>query len=222
MVRAKICGLSEPATLRAAIEAGADAVGFVFYPPSPRAVDPATAAALAALAGDALRVGLFVEPEDKTLQDVLEAVPLDLLQLHGQESPQRVEEIRNSTGLPVMKAISLRSGDDLEKIPAYEAIADWLLFDAKPPAGADLPGGNGISFDWHLLENRRWRRPAMLSGGLDAGNLAEAVAITGIGWVDVSSGVETAPGCKDEKKIREFLRIAHGLKGSSPAAGKEK
>lgn len=222
MVKAKICGLSEPTTLRAAIEAGADAVGFVFYPPSPRAVDPATAAALAAQAGDALRVGLFVEPEDTILHNVLKTVPLDLLQLHGQESPQRVAEIRRATGLPVMKAVSLRTVKDLEKVPTYEETADWLLFDAKPPPGADLPGGNGISFDWRLLENHRWRRPVMLSGGLDAGNLAEAVAITGIGWVDVSSGVETAPGCKDEGKIREFLRIAHGLKGSSAAAGIEK
>ncbi len=221
MVKAKICGLSEPVSLRAAIDAGADAVGFVFFPPSPRAVDAERAAELAGLAENAMRVGLFVEPDDETLETILKTVPLDLLQLHGKETPDRVAEIRRNTGLPVMKAVSLRTAADLDAVPAYEEKADWLLFDAKPPAGAGLPGGNGVSFDWRLLQNRRWRCPVMLSGGLDAANLAEAVAITGIGWVDVSSGVESAPGQKDIGRIRDFLRIAHGLEGTPPAAEKE-
>ncbi len=221
MVKAKICGLSEPASLRAAIDAGADAVGFVFFPPSPRAVDAERAAELARLAENAMRVGLFVEPDDEILDAVLKTVPLDLLQLHGKETPDQVRKIRHNTGLPVMKAVSLRTAADLDAVPAYEETADWLLFDAKPPAGTVLPGGNGVSFDWHLLQNRRWRCPVMLSGGLDAANLAEAVAITGIGWVDVSSGVESAPGQKDIGRIRDFLRIAHGLEGAPPAAEKE-
>lgn len=212
-IKVKICGLSTPAAVDAACTAGVEAVGFVFYPPSPRAVTPATAGMLAHHAGKAMKVGLFVDPVDRLLDEVLGAVPLDLIQLHGSEPPGRVAAIAKRAGLPAMKAIKVRRAEDIEAAAAYEDAADWLLFDAKAPAhltGA-LPGGNGVSFDWQLLAGRRWRRPWMLSGGLHAMNVAEAVRTSGAGWVDVSSGVETSPGAKSPALIARFVGAVRSI-----------
>lgn len=213
-IESKICGVSERASVAAAARGGAQWIGLVFYPPSPRAVTVEQAAALAREVPAGIgRVGLFVDPDDALLAQVLAAVPLDLLQLHGSEQPRRVAEIRGRWGLPVMKAIKVAQAEDLEAAEAYAAVADRLLFDAKAPksmAGA-LPGGNALSFDWKLLSGRRWPRPWMLSGGLKAENLREAVAITGAGAVDVSSGIESAPGVKDPARIEAFLDLARSL-----------
>lgn len=211
-VQVKICGLSEPAGLRAAVNGGARYVGFVFFPPSPRAVSPAMAGELARLVPTGVRtVGLFVDPDDDLLTHVIRTVPFDLLQLHGREDPRRVAEIRARFSIPVMKAIKIGGPDDLAAAASYEEVADRLLFDAKPPAQSVLPGGNGVAFDWTLLAGKSWQRPWMLSGGLDAANLAEAVAVTGAGTVDVSSGVEIRPGEKDVQRIRAFLDVASSL-----------
>jgi len=204
-VRAKICGLSEPETVRMAVAAGAAYVGLVFYPPSPRNVTAKQACGLASLARAPVRkVGLFVDPDDATLAAVTMQVALDLIQLHGRETPERVAAVRAGFGVPVMKAIKVGSAEDVEAAHAYEDVCDLLLFDAKAP-GAKLPGGTGQSFDWTLLAGRTWRKPWMLSGGLDAANVAEAVRVTGAALVDVSSGVESAPGRKDPAAIRAFL-----------------
>jgi phosphoribosylanthranilate isomerase len=210
---AKICGLNSETAVAAAAEGGAAYVGFVFYPPSPRAVSPARAAALgAAVPAGVRRVGLFVDADDDAIDAVLEVAALDILQFHGRESPARVSEARRRFGLPVMKAIAVAAAEDVAAAAAYEDTADLLLFDAKPPrrAGA-LPGGNGLAFDWRLIAGRRWRVPWLLSGGLTASLLPEAVRISGASAVDVSSGVERRPGNKDPDKIREFLRVAHAL-----------
>jgi len=210
---AKICGLSSEAAVAAAVEGGAAYVGFVFYPPSPRAVGPARAAALCAVVPTGVRrVGLFVDADDAAIRVVLDAVPLDILQLHGREGPGRVADIKARFACSVMKAISIADPDDVLAAAPYEAVADLLLFDAKPPRrlGA-LPGGNGLAFDWQLIAGQRWRLPWMLSGGLTAALLPEAVRITGAAAVDVSSGVERSPGDKDPAKIREFLRVARTL-----------
>ena len=212
-VIAKICGLNEAAALDAALGQGAAFVGFVFYPRSPRAVTAGQAAALSTrAAGRAIRVGLFVDPTDAALDAVLGEAALDLLQLHGAETPARVAEIAYGRR-PVMKALSIASPADLAHAKGYEGAADWLLFDAKPPPGrADaLPGGNGLIFDWRLIAGQTWRRPWMLSGGLNAGNVAEAVATSGARAVDVSSGVETAPGRKDPAEIARFLDAVRRL-----------
>lgn len=211
-VKAKICGLSTPAAVDAARTAGAEAVGFVFYPPSPRAVTPATAGMLAPHAGKAMKVGLFVDPVDQLLDEVLGTVPLDLIQLHGAESPGRVAAISKRAGLPAMKAIKIRRAGDIAAAAAYEDAA-WLLFDAKAPAhlAGALPGGNGVSFDWRLLAGRRWCGPWMLSGGLDANNVAEAVRTSGADWVDVSSGVETSPGTKSPALIARFMAAVRSI-----------
>ena len=213
-VRAKICGLASAEALQAAIRGGARFVGFVFYPPSRRNVTPELAAALAALVPEGVtRVGLFVDPADALLEGVLERVPLDLLQLHGSESPRRVAEIKARFGKPAMKAISIAGPEDPDAAIPYLDVADWLLFDAKPPRGDPkaLPGGNGLAFDWQLLGGRRWSKPWMLSGGLTAKNVAEAVGTTHALAVDVSSGVEIRPGIKDLDKIAEFLARVHTL-----------
>ena len=213
-IAAKICGLSDAESLRAAVAAGAALVGFVFYPPSPRAVTPAQAKALAAnVPAGVQKVGLFVDPDDALLDAVLAAVPLDLLQLHGQETPERVAEIAERTGVSVMKVIKVAERDDIEAAHAYEDVADRLLFDTKAPkTRADaLPGGNGLVFDWNLLRGKSWRLPWMLAGGLDAENVADAVRISGAGAVDVSSGVETAPGAKDPAAIKAFLDAVKAL-----------
>lgn len=213
-IAAKICGLNDAASLRAAATAGAAFVGLMFYPPSPRAVTPAEAGTLAAQVPAGVgKVGVFVDPDDALLDTVLAAAPLDLLQLHGQETPERVAGIAKRAGLPVMKAIRVAERADIEAARAYEDVADRLLFDAKAPKTmADaLPGGNGLVFDWNLLRDQAWRRPWMLSGGLDAGNVADAVRISGAPAVDVSSGVETAPGAKDPAAIKAFLDAVKAL-----------
>lgn len=206
----KICGLSTPATVDAAMQAGARYVGFVFYPPSPRAVSVELAGQLARRLPTGVRsVGLFVEPSDDELDDTLSKVPLDLIQLHGGELPARVAEVKRSVSIPVMKAIRVATSEDMAEAEAYQAAADRLLFDAKPPKTvASLPGGNGLAFDWSLLAGRRWSVPWMLSGGLTVDTVAAAVARTGAPAVDVSSGVEDRPGTKSVAKIRAFVAAA--------------
>jgi phosphoribosylanthranilate isomerase len=210
----KICGLSTGETLSAALAGGADLVGLVFYARSPRALSPRQAAALAAQVPQGVcKVGLFVDADDETLAQTAHTVGLDMLQLHGEESPSRVAAIKAATGLPVMKAIKLRQPEDLAVAKNYFEVADRFLFDAKPPPEATdaLPGGNALSFDWHMLAGTDWPLPWMLAGGLTAANLTEAVAVTGARAVDVSSGVESAPGRKDPALIREFLATARSL-----------
>ncbi|AGT08391.1 phosphoribosylanthranilate isomerase [Paracoccus aminophilus] len=205
----KICGLSEPESIRAAAEAGARYIGFVFFAKSPRAVTPERAAELAEVVPVGVaRVGLFVNPEDALLTEVLAQVPLDIIQLHGTESPARVAEVRALTGLPVMKAVGVAGREDLDQLWDYGLVADLLLVDAKPAPDADLPGGNGLAFDWRLLVGRRWLKPWLLAGGLTPDNVAEAIRLTGAQGVDVSSGVESAPGVKDLGKIRAFVAAA--------------
>jgi phosphoribosylanthranilate isomerase len=212
-IAAKICGLSSEAAVTAAVEGGAAYLGFVFYPPSPRAVSPARAAALCALVPSGVqRVGLFVDAEDEAIRAVLDVAPIDILQFHGHESPDRVADAKLRFQRPVMKAIAVAAAEDVLAAARYEADADLLLFDAKPPRRVDaLPGGNGLAFDWRLIAGRKWRRPWMLSGGLTAGLLPEAVRVSGAAAVDVSSGVERRPGDKDPEKIREFLKVARSL-----------
>jgi phosphoribosylanthranilate isomerase len=212
-VAAKICGLSSEDAVAAAVEGGAAYLGFVFYPPSPRCVSPARASALCAEVPVAVRrVGLFVDADDRALAAALEAAPLDILQFHGRESPERVVQVKTRFGRPVMKAIAIAGADDVAAASLYENCADFLLFDAKPPRrdgvlpGA-LPGGNGLAFDWRLIAGHRWRLPWMLSGGLTASLLTDAVRLSGATAVDVSSGVERRPGDKDPEKIREFLAV---------------
>jgi phosphoribosylanthranilate isomerase len=207
----KICGLSTSATLAAALDAGADMVGFVFFPKSPRHVDWATARALGRQArGRAKIVALIVDADDDALRRIVDALSPDLLQLHGGESPARVERIGELCACPTMKAIGVSAREDLAAAEPYESVADLLLIDAKPPKDAALPGGNGLPFDWGLARNFAPRRPWLLSGGLDPGTVAAAIALTGARGVDVSSGVERAPGVKDEAKIRAFVAAARG------------
>jgi phosphoribosylanthranilate isomerase len=203
--RVKICGLRDAAMLDAAVQAGAAYVGLVFFEKSPRNVTLAQAAALAAMvpAGVA-KVALVVDADDAQLDALLAQVPVDILQLHGAETPARVTEVKARYGLPVMKAVGVAGPDDLAALDIYAQVVDQLLVDAKPPKGADLPGGNGLSFDWRLIAGRRWPVPWMLAGGLTPANVAQAVALTGAGQVDVSSGVESAPGVKDAALIAAF------------------
>jgi phosphoribosylanthranilate isomerase len=205
----KICGLSTADALDAALEAGADMAGFVFFPPSPRSVSFAAAKTLGArVEGRANKVALSVDADDDLLSHIVDSLSPDLLQLHGRETADRVAEIRARFRLPVMKAIAVEAAADLAAIDAYAAVADRLLFDARAPREATRPGGLGKSFDWHLLANIDTRAPFLLSGGLDAGNVAQALRITRAPGVDVSSGVERAPGEKDADKIRAFVRAA--------------
>ena len=211
-VSAKICGLSSEAAVEAAIADGAAYVGFVFYPPSPRAVSPARAGGLCALVPASVkRVALFVDADDAAIAAVLDAASIDILQFHGAESPERVAAVQRQFGCQVMKAVAIAGSQDLAVAARYEDVADMLLFDAKPPPGATRPGGNGLVFDWQLIAGRSWRLPWMLSGGLTAALLPEAVRTSGARIVDVSSGIETAPGQKDPGKIRAFLEAARGL-----------
>jgi phosphoribosylanthranilate isomerase len=212
-VRTKICGLSAEDAVGAAVAGGAAYLGFVFYPPSPRAVTPHKAARLCAAApSGVLRVGLFVDAADAAIEAALALAPLDILQFHGNETPERVGEARQRFGRPVMKAVAIAGPEDVVGATRYEDIADLLLFDAKPPRrpGA-LPGGNGLAFDWGLIPSRPWRCPWMLSGGLTAELLPEAIRVSGAAAVDVSSGVESRPGEKDLDKIRAFLAAARAL-----------
>lgn len=206
-IRVKICGLKEPAHVAAAAEAGAAYVGFVFFEKSPRNVSLSQARDLAVEAPVGVaKVALTVNADDAFLDKLVETVPLDMLQLHGRESPARVAEVRARFGLPVMKAIGIADAEDVAKIDTYGAVADQLLVDAKPPQNATLPGGNGLSFDWRLVNRKYWPRPWMLAGGLTAGNVAEAVKMTGARQLDLSSGVESAPGVKDVGMIRAFMK----------------
>lgn len=208
-VKVKICGLRDAANIAAAAEAGAAYVGFVFFAKSPRNVSLAEASELAAtVPAGVKRVALTVNAEDAFLADLVAQVPLEMLQLHGSESPARVAEVRSRFGLPVMKAIGIAEAADLAKIAPYEAVADQILVDAKPPKGADLPGGNGATFDWDLIAGRQWQTPWMLAGGLTEANVAEALRRTGATQVDLSSAVESAPGVKDPTLIRRFLKAA--------------
>ncbi len=207
--RVKICGLSTAEDIRVAAEAGARYVGFVFFPKSPRNVTIQQARDLAVdVPLGVAKVALTVNADNDLLDAITGAVPLDMIQLHGSESRERVTEVKARYGLPVMKVVGLSSADDLARIADYETVADQILVDAKAPKDADLPGGNGLSFDWRLLEGREWAVPWMLAGGLHAGNVAEAIARTGARQVDLSSGVESAPGVKDPAKIREFMQAA--------------
>ena len=208
-IKVKICGLTALAHVEACSRAGAQFVGFVFFPKSPRHLTAAAARALALEVPLGIaKVGLVVNPDDTMLDDLLAEVPLDILQLHGSEPPERVAEIKKRFGLPVMKAVGVADESDLGAIAEYSAVADQLLIDAKPPKTAELPGGNGLSFDWRLIAGRRWSVPWMLAGGLTPDNVAEAIRLTGAQQVDVSSGVESAPGQKDVSLIESFVTAA--------------
>jgi len=210
-IRVKICGLRTAADVAAVVAAGAAYAGFVFFPKSPRhlTMEQASTLALAAPPGLA-KVALTVDADDPTLDAIVEGVALDMLQLHGHESPDRVAEIRSRYGLPVMKAVGVADEGDLAALLDYSMVADQILVDAKPPRESPLPGGNGLSFDWRLVAQRRWLRPWMLAGGLTPDNVAEAIRLTNARQVDVSSGVESAPGVKDASRIAAFVRAANG------------
>ncbi len=205
----KVCGLSTHETLDAALEAGADMVGFVFFPPSPRHLSLETARDLGGrVKRRAVKVALTVDADDATLGNIVETLRPDILQLHGKETMARLCDVKQAFGLPVMKAMAVETAADLATVPGYASVADRILFDARPPKGATRPGGLGAVFDWHVLENLDFNLPFMVSGGLTADNVADAIRITRAGGVDVSSGVERAPGIKDVEMIRAFIRAA--------------
>jgi phosphoribosylanthranilate isomerase len=210
-IRVKICGLREADHVEAAVRAGAAYVGFVFFPRSPRHLAAPDAARLAAgVPPGVAKVALTVDAGDAALDALLAEVPIDILQLHGHESPERVAEVRERFRLPVMKAVGVAGEEDLPALDDYGRVADQLLIDAKPPKDAGLPGGNGLAFDWRLVAGRRWPVPWMLAGGLTPENVDEAIRRTGARQVDVSSGVECAQGVKDETRIAAFLAAALG------------
>ena len=216
-VRVKICGLRTAADVAAVAAAGAGYAGFVLVPKSPRHLTVEVPRDLALGAPEGLcKVALTVDADDTTLDAILGAVPLDMLQLHGHETPERVAEVKARYGLPVMKAMGVADEGDLAGLMEMSLAADQLLIDAKPPKGAALPGGNGLAFDWRLLVGRKWLRPWMLAGGLTPENVAQAVRLTGARQVDVSSGVESAPGVKDAARIAAFVEAAQGVKGGVP------
>jgi phosphoribosylanthranilate isomerase len=208
-IRVKICGMRSIADVDAVVSAGAAYAGFNFFPKSPRFLTPLQArdVALASPPGLA-KVALTVDADDAWLDEIVETVPLDMLQLHGHETPARVAELRTRYGLPVMKVLGVADEGDLADLVEYSLVADQLMIDAKPPKGAKLPGGNGITFDWRLLVGRKWLKPWMLAGGLTPQNVAEAIRLTGARQVDVASGVESAPGVKDAKMISDFVKAA--------------
>ncbi len=208
-IRVKICGLRSAADVAAVVAAGANYAGLNFFPKSPRFVtlDQAREVAFAAPPGLA-KVALTVDADDTQLDEILDVVPLDMLQLHGHESPSRVSELRSRYGLPVMKVLGVADESDLAPLMEYSLAADQLMIDAKPPKGAVLPGGNGLTFDWRLLVGRKWLKPWMLAGGLTPANVAEAIRLTGARQVDVASGVESAPGVKDPALMRSFVQAA--------------
>lgn len=213
-ISAKICGLNTPESIDAAVSGGADFIGIVFFPPSPRYVAPDKAAELVrAVPSTVTSVGLFVDASDDVIAETLETVSLDMLQLHGSESPDRIHELGGKFGLKTMKAIKVESAADIGAVSEYADSADWLLFDAKAPKNmvSALPGGNALAFDWYLLQGRSWKRPWMLSGGLNADNVSEAVSISGATAVDVSSGVEDRPGNKNPSLIGRFLDTIRSL-----------
>jgi len=208
-VRVKICGLRTGADVAAVASAGAAYAGFVFFAKSPRNLTVAEAKLLALAAPEGLcKVALTVDADEATLDAIVEAVPLDMLQLHGHETPEHVAEVKARYGLPVMKAMGVADEGDIVGLTEMSLVADQLLIDAKPPKGAALPGGNGLAFDWRLLVGRRWLKPWMLAGGLTPENVAEAIRLTGARQVDVSSGVESAPGVKDPGRIAALVEAA--------------
>ena len=208
-VSVKICGMVALQDVEASVDAGADYLGFVFFEKSPRNLSVPQAATLMQDVPDAVqKVALLVNPTDVFLSDLLAAAPVDLLQLHGSETPERLFEIKETTGVPVMKALGVADQSDLAAIDSYAYVADQILVDAKPPKGADLPGGNGLAFDWTLIANRMWSQPWMLAGGLRPDNARAAISRTDAVQLDVSSGVETAPGVKDSALIRAFIETA--------------
>jgi phosphoribosylanthranilate isomerase len=212
----KICGLSTRETLDVALQAGADMVGFVFFPASPRHLGLETARDLGRQAkGHAVKVALTVDADDTTLANIVEALQPDILQLHGRETVARLRDIKQTFGLQVMKAIAVETPADLASLPGYAAVADRVLFDARAPKEATRPGGLGAVFDWHVLESLDLKLPFMVSGGLNAENVAEAVRVTRAGGVDVSSGVERAPGVKDSEMIRAFVRAARAVENDT-------
>jgi phosphoribosylanthranilate isomerase len=215
----KICGLSTPETLDAALQSGADMVGFVFFPPSPRHIGLQTARDLGQRAkGRAVKVALTVDADDATLANIVETLRPDILQLHGRETMARLRDIKQAYGLPVIKAMAVETPSDLLPLSGYAAVADRILFDARAPKGATRPGGLGAAFDWHVLENLELAVPFMVSGGLTRENVAAAVGLTRAGGVDVSSGVERAPGVKDPEMIEAFIRTARAInQDASPA-----
>lgn len=214
----KICGLKTPEALAAALAGGASHVGFIFFAKSPRNIAPSEAGRLRQSArGRALAVAVSVDSDDPTLDAIMEAMQPDMLQLHGSETPQRVVAVRARYGLPVMKAISVRDAADLSAVATYRGVADRLLLDAKPPKGAELPGGNGVAFDWRLLAALDPGVDYLLSGGLNAANVAEALAVAAPPGIDVSSGIESAPGVKDVGMIQEFFRAVSAAQGQRAA-----
>ncbi|MEM1162233.1 MAG: phosphoribosylanthranilate isomerase [Pseudomonadota bacterium] len=211
----KICGLTSAEAARHAADSGAAYIGLTLFPPSPRSVDLSTASEIAKVIPSVTRVALTVDA-DNDLIDALSGAGIDMIQLHGKETPARVASVRDRTGLPVMKAIGIRGADDLPAIDSYAAVSDQLLIDAKAPEGAIIPGGNGVVFDWRLIAGRTWPVPWMLAGGLNPENVAEAIRLTGADQVDVASGTETAPGLKDPLKVKDFIHSAvHGRVAST-------
>lgn len=210
--RVKICGLTRREDVAASVDAGAAYLGFNFFPPSPRYLAPSDAAALAAeVPPGVCKVALTVDAGDSTLDEIVGQVPLDMLQLHGHETPERVQEVKARYGLPVMKALGVATAADLPALDMYSKVADLILVDAKPAPDAILPGGNGITFDWRLIAGRRWPVPWLLAGGLTADNVAEAIRLTGARQVDLSSGVESAPGVKDAGLIGAFVEAVESV-----------
>lgn len=204
-MRVKICGVTRSQDVADASRAGAAYLGFNFFPPSPRSLTPEAGRSLMlTVPGGVAKVALLVDPDD-ALVDEISALPVDILQLHGHESPDRVTAIKARTGLPVIKAIGIRDADDLEQIDRYSPVADLLLIDAKPPKGASRPGGNAVAFDWTLIAGRRWALPWLLAGGLTPANATEAMRVTGATQLDLSSAVESTPGIKDAAKIQAFM-----------------
>jgi phosphoribosylanthranilate isomerase len=213
----KICGLSTPETLDVALQAGADMVGFVFFPASPRHISLETARELGRQAkGRAIKVALTVDADDTTLANIVETLRPDILQLHGKESVARLRDIKQAFGVQLMKVLAVETPADLAPLAGFAAVADRILFDARAPKGATRPGGLGAVFDWHVLENLDLKLPFMVSGGLTADNVAEAIRVTRAGGVDVSSGVERAPGVKDPELIRAFIRAARATDLTPP------
>ncbi len=214
----KICGLKSAEAMAAALDCGAHQVGFIFFPKSPRHLTPGEAAALrGAAVGRAKAVAVTVDADDRTLADIVSQVEPDILQLHGRETPARVAALKDRFGLTVVKALAVREAADVAAAEQYRGVADRLLFDAKPPAGAELPGGNGLAFDWRLLAGLDRNLDYMLSGGLNAANLADALRLARPAAVDVSSGVERAPGVKDVRLIAEFFQAVAAMRGAFAA-----
>lgn len=216
-IRTKICGLTRPQDVSSAVSAGAQYLGFNFFPRSPRAVSPQQARDLALdVPPGVAKVALVVNADNALLDAITDTAPIDMIQLHGGETPERVTEVRLRYGLPVIKVVGVADAEDLPQLSQFGKVADQLLVDAKPPKNAVLPGGNGLTFDWRLIAGRRWPVPWMLAGGLTPENVAEAIAMTGARQVDVASGVESAPGLKDPEKMRAFVQAAQQPKATPP------